>query len=336
MAPHLFVYEFVSGGGWWSVDAELPAGGLLREGSAMLRALAGDLARFADVAVLQDSRCPIAIEGAEVFSVASAAEERRGFAACRQRADWTIVIAPEFAGHLRTRCQWVEQSGGRLLSPGSDFVAIAGDKQETADRLASAGLPVPRGFLMSQRAAPGSFRFPGVLKPRDGAGSLGLQRVADWEQALAAVRPGSGYRLEEYQAGLPASVSLLSGPGTCVVLPACSQILSDDGRFRYLGGLTPLPDDLQRRAEQWARRVAAAMPPTTGYWGIDLVLGDAVDGSEDCIIEVNPRLTTSYLGLRRVVRGNLAHAMYLTACGQPVDLSYDPAPVQFAADRIGT
>jgi predicted ATP-grasp superfamily ATP-dependent carboligase len=329
-----FVYEFVTGGGWWNVDErQLPTGALLNEGSAMLRALVSDLVRIGNVCALRDVRCSISIDGAEVQSVSSAAEERRRFAESVQLADWTVVIAPECDGHLLARCQWVEQLGGRLLSPGSEFVSIAGDKHRTAELLASANIPVPRGCPISDhQSPPADFQFPAVLKPHDGAGSVDVRLVTNWSEARAAVRPGRLYRLEEFHSGWPASVSVLSGPRYRVVLPASRQLLSDDGRFQYLGGLTPLPDEFVRRAEHRAQAVAAAMPPTVGYFGIDLVFGSASDGSQDLVIEVNPRMTTSYLGLRRIAQGNLAEAMLLTACGEPVDLSFDDSPVQFAAD----
>jgi predicted ATP-grasp superfamily ATP-dependent carboligase len=62
------------------------------------------------------------------------------------------------------------------------------------------------------------------------------------------------------------------------------------------------------------------LPPTVGYVGIDLVLGPAADGSEDVVIEVNPRLTTSYVGLRRLLRNNLAEVMLHVVAGRKPDL----------------
>ncbi len=51
------------------------------------------------------------------------------------------------------------------------------------------------------------------------------------------------------------------------------------------------------------------MPPTVrGFVGLDLLLGDRP--SEDCVIEINPRLTTSYVGLRRMIHGNLAARLF--------------------------
>lgn len=330
----IFVYEFVSGGGWWSVDQENPpTGSLLNEGSAMLRALLRDFEPLGSVCTLRDYRCQLDTGAAEFKPIHSAAEERDCFAQFTRNADWTIVIAPEFDRHLLDRCEWVVRSGGRQLGPGIEFVSIASDKERTARRLAEAGVPASRGVLVSKQTDfDNRFEFPAVLKPRDGAGSLDVRLVENWEQVRTAVSDGREYRLEEFHAGLAASVSVLSGIRSCHVLPACMQQLSSDNRFRYLGGSGPLAPALCDRAERLARQTIAAMPSTVGYWGMDLVLGNDESGIEDVVIEINPRLTTSYLGLRQMVRGNLAAAMLDAATGKPTDLSFASHPVQFAAN----
>ena len=52
------------------------------------------------------------------------------------------------------------------------------------------------------------------------------------------------------------------------------------------------------------------MPGLSGYVGVDVVLGN--DG-RDWAIEINPRLTTSYVGLRALAGFNLAEAMLAVA-----------------------
>ncbi len=49
-----------------------------------------------------------------------------------------------------------------------------------------------------------------------------------------------------------------------------------------------------------------------GYLGVDLILGP----QGVSVIEVNPRLTTSYVGLRRVIRENLAGLIARAALGR--------------------
>jgi predicted ATP-grasp superfamily ATP-dependent carboligase len=47
-----------------------------------------------------------------------------------------------------------------------------------------------------------------------------------------------------------------------------------------------------------------------GYVGVDLLLTQ----NEALLIEINPRLTTSYIGVRQVIDLNLAQAMWDARC----------------------
>jgi predicted ATP-grasp superfamily ATP-dependent carboligase len=139
-------------------------------------------------------------------------------------------------------------------------------------------------------------------------------------------------RLEEFVPGLAASVAVLCGPAGNHALPACEQRLSSDGRFTYLGGRLPIDRELDARARQLALAAAGALPQPRGYIGIDLVLGEPADGSADRVIEINPRPTTSYVGLRRSSRTNLAAAMLAVMMGESPDLCFSAEPVEFLAD----
>ena len=136
-------------------------------------------------------------------------------------------------------------------------------------------------------------------------------------------------RLERYMPGLPASVALLCGPSGNITLAPCKQRLSDDGRFRYLGGESPLAAGMTDRAAALAQRAIAALPETVGYVGVDLVLGHDPHGSEDAVIEVNPRLTTSYVGLRAAAQSNLAEAMWRIAHGEALSVAFAERPLEF-------
>jgi predicted ATP-grasp superfamily ATP-dependent carboligase len=60
-----------------------------------------------------------------------------------------------------------------------------------------------------------------------------------------------------------------------------------------------------------------------------MVLGREADGSEDCVIEVNPRLTTSYVGLRAATRSNLADVMLRVSQGESASVDYLDRGVEF-------
>ena len=83
-----------------------------------------------------------------------------------------------------------------------------------------------------------------------------------------------------------------------------------------------------------AARAVAALRDPTGYLGIDLILGAAADGSEDVVIEVNPRLTTSYIGLRAATDANLAGLMLTIAAGGYATATFRDRPMGFGVNDV--
>ena len=338
----VLIWEYLSAvGGLPGCDAPLE---LAREGHAMLSALVTDFAAVPDTEVV--TLCSAAIEAGlalpqvGVLTVASLDEELAQFNRLSAVADWTLLVAPEIGGVLLDRSRQVDSSGGRLLGPSLHFIELASDKHRTAEFLREAGLPAPDGISLPPGArVPTDFTYPAVLKPRDGAGSSRVRYLGEPPTACTPITVVEPSRLERFCPGAAVSVAALCGPNGCLVLPACCQHLSTDGRFEYLGGsLLAECDPLARRAEQLATRAIehwrnASATRDLGYIGIDLVLGAAVDGAEDFIIEINPRVTTSYVGLRAVAAGNLAEAMLDLAEGRTPQLSFDrQARVEFSPD----
>ena len=331
---HFFLYEWAIGGGLVEESGRLPRS-LLTEGAAMLTALAADLLAIdgSRVSVLRDMRWDdLALPGCEIVEVHSKSHHDDELARLAKLADHTIVVAPETDNVLLLANQLVRQAGGRLLAASDGFVVVASDKQRTADLLAAGGVPVPEARLLDadEERLPKDFPYPAVLKPVLGAGSQHTLLVAHAEDQP----PPYSWprRLERFCPGIAASVAFLCGPNGNCALPACRQHLSSDGRFTYKGGSRILEPPLVQRATTLADRALAALPSAVGYVGVDLVLGKAGDGSEDVVIEVNPRLTTSYVGLRTIAESNLAAAMLEVATGRSTTLRFSDSAVEFLAD----
>jgi predicted ATP-grasp superfamily ATP-dependent carboligase len=331
----ILLYEFVCGGGFYSAGLQSPAASLVAEGLAMLLALAADfcLVKNASVDVPVDVRHRgLQLPGCTVHAVDSASAERDLLARLAAAADWTVVVAPEFDDHLHSRCLAVEQAGGRLLSAGSRLVALAADKHATAEHLSARGVPVAEGIaLAAGDRLPVDFDYPAVLKPRFGAGSQGIRWIDGPDSLDRAVDCAS--RLERYVPGTAVSMAALCGPpngeftGIAPLVP-CRQFVDASGGFAYSGGSLPIEPELAQRATRLATRAIATLAEPLGYLGVDLVLGE-VAGADDAIIEINPRLTTSYVGLRALARGNLAEAMMEAAAGRRVELCWKAGSIQF-------
>lgn len=319
----VFLYEFLCAGG----DAS-PA--LRREGWAMLAAVVADFLAWnepdgLEVVTLLDRACPARFDHRCVQ--AEPCREPEQFRRLAAEADFTLVIAPECTGILAKRSQWVLEAGGSLLGSTPDAIALTADKHALAEHFRHHHVPTPAVTRT----------FPCVLKPRDGAGSQATFLVptsADLPAAIEHARkelPTVEFLTQPYVPGLAASVAFLLGPRQTIALAPTQQRLSDDGRFHYLGGKVPLPPNLGERATALGRHAVEAVAGLRGYVGVDLVLAE--DPRDDVVIEINPRLTTSYLGLRRLAGCNLTKVLWDIVHGVPVaPIPWQPGIVEFLAD----
>ena len=115
--------------------------------------------------------------------------------------------------------------------------------------------------------------------------------------------------VQRYVEGRAASVSLLATTAGTTVLSLNAQSVRPGIPFVYHGGVAGVSHPRGVEACRLAQRAVALVPGLRGYVGVDLVLGE-----EACwLMEINPRPTTSYVGLRRVIDLNMAAAIW-SAC----------------------
>ena len=340
----IFIYEFACGGG---LAGQPGLAALRTEGRAMLAALFEDLQRLPGVqaiTILEDSWELEAEPSAVSTSPAAvrrvpAGQEESAFREAAGAADYTLVIAPECAGILATRRRWVGEVGGRWLGCSFPAIELCADKLILSQYLAERRIPTPPSRPYGPEEPLPTFPLPWVWKPRQGAGSQAtfLVRQPDELPAYVDHARHDGWTgdsiLQPFVPGSAASVAFLIGPQKIVPLLPASQELSNDGRFRYHGGRIPLPAPLAERAVRLAKRAVAVVPGLSGYVGMDIVLGNAADGCQDVVIEINPRLTTSYIGLRALARTNLAGALLAVTRGEGILVpAWQARSIRFFAD----
>lgn len=281
------------------------------EGAAMLTAVLADLRAVPGVT-------------ATPFTLTSSIAEDATFRDAARAADAVLVIAPEIGGILEQRCRWAQESGAELLGSSPAAVRLTADKLALAAHFTANGVPMPPTWAFDEVP---DWPRPAVVKPRDGAGSQDVRLCRE----RPAKPPVAGELIVQPRVpGRAASAAFLVGPAGVFGLPPAWQLLSDDGQFRYLGGELPLPADLAVRAERLARRAVECVPGLRGYVGVDLVLGD--DINSDVAIELNPRLTTSYVGLRALSEGNLAAALLAVVRGEIPEVRWRSGSVRFTPD----
>ena len=304
----------------------------------MARALAEDFAALDGVAVAlqQDHRLPERdLRGCTIARVPSTTSAISTFIDLSRAADWTVVIAPEFDEILASRCQLVASHGGRLLGPTLAIVQLCADKHGTGEYLRAAGVPAPEGVVLRTSEFTGAIPLPAVIKPRYGAGSQDMLRAEGMHELrsfIASYPDAYEWRVERHHEGVAVSLAVLCGAAEMRPLIPCVQHLSGDGTFQYRGGRLLLDESLATRATNLGLRAIASLDRSMGYLGVDMVLGEDPRGGDDVVVEINPRLTTSYVGLRRATNQNLAGDILALAEGRHAELDFEDAPVEFRQD----
>ena len=337
-AVRVFIWEYLCGGACF---AEPLDGSLAREGRAMLLALVEDFLQVEGcrVATTWDARLgAFPLAGVDV-RVITKDDEARVFVGELGRCDAALVVAPEFEGILEARTAQVEASGVRCLGSSTDAVRICADKLACHQRLADAGVPTITTKAVRDDLIPCDDEFPLVCKPRFGAGSTDtwlIESSDDWSRMLEEIDRESLMQMvwQPFVGGQAASVGVLLSAEreSPAILPLAEQRLSEDGRFRYLGGTIPLAHaggDLQ----EWRAAVEAACrtcPGLSGYAGIDLVFPESKDKTP-IVVEINPRVTTSYVGYRRGLTGNLAQEI-LSPAKSVASLRWSEETIVFRSD----
>ena len=307
----IFVYEHVTGGG---MAGTLIPPGLLREADLMLRCLIEDLAGCPGVELLssRDARLP-AIPGIETMRVGVDDDPGATFVRGVEAADAVWPTAPETGGALEHLATEVERRGKTLLGCRPAAVRIAASKRRTALTLAAAGIPVVP-TLAADATIPD---WPGrwVTKPDDGAGAEHTIVAEDWRSAAARLRSHPGLVAQPWLEGTPLSLSMLCVDGQGLLL-SCNrqQMRISDGRVALDAIEVNAPVEHRDELATLAARIATALPGLWGYVGVDLVMNDR----GPVVLEVNPRLTTSYCGLGRALGTSVAAMVLdLLAPGAP-------------------
>lgn len=306
----------------------------------MLLAVLRDAVRVADLEVItiwsaQRERFPV--EGVAFQLAHSPEEEMELLAEMAAWCDITLLIAPEFDGILTQRALLVEGVGGRLCGPNPLAITVCTDKLQLATVLETGNVPTVETHTFDiDRTLAGDLTYPAVVKPRDGAGSQDtyLVRTADdFDQLLPIWKKSSLLRQaiwQPYIAGRAVSVAVLITPEQYLYEPLlpCEQTLSDDGRFEYSGGVVPGRGLDVAAIQQAAVAACQLVPGLRGYVGVDLIVPE---GAPDAplVVEINPRLTTSYLGYSRLCDQNLI-ARWLDPSSGAGDLSWQLGQLHYS------
>lgn len=180
-----------------------------------------------------------------------------------------------------------ESMGTRVIGSSSLAVKTCGDKLHANQSLRGvAKMPESRPFLGTCDT------FPCVIKPVDGAGCDNTFLVQNPDELAALRLPKDvSFIVQPFIPGRHYSAGILSYDGEVELLGICRQKITVAAQIRFEGVEGAVDYPYPKKVAAMARAVKSAIPMLRGYWGMDFI--DDGNGVLT-LIEINPRLTSSY------------------------------------------
>jgi tyramine---L-glutamate ligase len=235
--------------------------------------------------------------------------------------DACLPIAPEEDFILYKITRIIEEKGVKVIGSNSDAVKICSDKYKLFKAL-KLELPIidtERVFFNEIGSYKSYFDDSNkkILKPADGVSCSGVHIVNsfdDFKSSSLNIKTYLPYFImQDFVEGISSSVSILTDGDKVIPLTLNLQnIHFFEGKIEYIGGLVPFDHDLDYRAKEISKKAVKSIKGLKGYVGIDLILADSVH-----LVEINPRITTSYIALKHILDFNLSKTLINSVNGIP-------------------
>ena len=321
----IFVCEFITGGGFHGTSCPPH---LVREGTMMLTSVLQDIQALGitDIVTTLDQKFNLSLSGIEVIPITQQENIYTIWDKCMHSADSVLIIAPESDGILYKLICMAEQSNCQILGSLSQSVKTASSKIATSKLLTSKQIPCLETIPFSHSSIPQS-DSGWIVKPDDGVGGEDCYFYAKKNILKRHKNNGKKYIMQKYIQGISASLSIICHQGTARLL-ACNQQIVD-----FSNGICILKKIIVNGLSQhWqkfntlSQRVADADHGLSGYIGIDIIM----HGTETSVLEINPRLTTAYVGIKNSINYNPMECMLQIAKKQTLPMlkqSKKPSPI---------
>ncbi|NVM36843.1 MAG: ATP-grasp domain-containing protein [Candidatus Lokiarchaeota archaeon] len=325
----IFIFEFVSGGGFSRI--KIPTS-LFCEGFGMLRSIIADFkALDFEINTILDNRIFFLSNFLQADIVRKVNENDDYITIFKEfvnKCHYTFIIAPETSNILYNLTKIVKNCNKIVLSTNLNGIKYGTSKIKTYQLFKKKKILSPRTYSIPHKRAHFDKDFITqkfkrlkssiVIKPEDGVGAESIYYFEKESQLLNFLNnintnldKNRGYILQEFIDGRNLSISLIGAPHideNPIILSVNSQDIDIKNLTPdYLGGYTPLSNYKGIRQKLSSILKKINILKIEGYFGIDFI--ERHNGSFH-FIEINPRLTTSYIGLRNVINLNCAELIF--------------------------
>ncbi|NOQ34786.1 MAG: ATP-grasp domain-containing protein [Methylococcaceae bacterium] len=320
----ILVFEYICGGGFCT--EELPDS-LAKEGLLMLKALLNDLTIIDahKISVLLDGRLINNFDDAlEIIVIEKKDDILKRFKSELSSVDAVWLIAPESGEILFNLTQIVESANKLLLNSPSKAITQTADKWQTFKQLSTHNINSVSTAILNNNSRP--FPQGTVIKSRDGVGcedSFFINSEQGFQSLLAQLNNLENYIIQPFIEGEVLSVSALFNKGNAPLLCINRQYVEIvDKSFKLLACEVNCEMD-NGEFQKLCTQMATAFPDLWGYVGIDLIRCN----QQLQVLEINPRLTSSYAGIKEALGINVAAVVLqllnsepeiMASCNQPI------------------
>lgn len=298
---NLLIFEFICGGGL--AKHSLPDH-LAAEGRLMLQALLDDLKELSNLQLIipLDRR----IQHLEIPVFASViwiddTTQDDFLTGLIQEVDAVWPIAPDSQNILTTIAELVESQNKTLFLSSADTVRLCSNKLATINTLSSQGFAcIPTQILDNSITV---VPKKSVIKPIEGISCEGSWIIEPNTNFKQLTHNLDQHILQPYIEGDSLSLSCLFQHGQGWILTVNKQLIQQQNQhFVFMGCEVNQLTYSHQEFQTLVQNLAKALPGLWGYVGIDLLKSQ----NEMVIMEINPRLTTSYAGIKAATGLNVA------------------------------
>ncbi len=319
----ILVFEFAT-----AIGSDDPS--FVAEGRAMLYGLLEDLKDFEiyhliskDSQIMNSKSIPVIVKG----------DLGEWLRMNIQDYDACLPIAPEENNTLHDLTSIIEEQGVTIIGSGSNAVKLTTNKFETYNTLKD-NFPIIATEKIyfnninekydEYKECYNSYNNKSLLKivkPADGVSCSGVMVVNSLNEFITAKNHVQTVTklpyciVQDYIDGVSVSVSLLCNGDKAIPLSLNFQdICLNSGQIEYGGGKVPFKHGLSEIAMETAKNVIESIDGIRGYVGVDMIL----DGDKNTvhIVEINSRITTAYVALRKIINFNLGEALLESVHGK--------------------
>lgn len=241
----------------------------------------------------------------------------RAFIKCLKQADLVWIIAPECEDILLNLTRQSETANVPLIGVPSTIVDLAADKLKTSAWLVSLNINTPTTMSIDDWQAQQPDIHPQqswFAKPIKGVGCEGIialpdsQAVSRWLVNQPQKTLNDYFLQAEVQHSQAASFSMLCHDGRGILL-SCNRLVVESTN----GAIVLKQIIVNGLADHWsmfqalADRIAAQLPDLRAYLGVDVMFDEQT--GEISVLELNPRLSSSYVGLAEATGQNIAQSL---------------------------